>query len=178
MWLWLILWSALALVRMSTKGEALVVDNERSNRRKRCACSDLLDHECIYFCHLDIIWIRKSSQLVPFGIGSHVRTRRGALGGPALVNGARCMCNSKWDQGCAHFCMDGSSHPDQLHLTDTGKSARFLHGLKPYRKRQETVSKFDILEVCTLMFDLCSLGLNPDQVIEPSPWCSTFRKMH
>lgn len=26
-------------------------------RTKRCACSSLLDSECHYFCHLDIIWV-------------------------------------------------------------------------------------------------------------------------
>lgn len=26
-------------------------------RAKRCACSSLLDSECHYFCHLDIIWV-------------------------------------------------------------------------------------------------------------------------
>lgn len=26
-------------------------------RTKRCACSSILDSECHYFCHLDIIWV-------------------------------------------------------------------------------------------------------------------------
>uniref|UniRef100_S4RYQ2 Endothelin 1 n=1 Tax=Petromyzon marinus TaxID=7757 RepID=S4RYQ2_PETMA len=26
-------------------------------RQKRCSCSSYMDKECIYFCHLDIIWI-------------------------------------------------------------------------------------------------------------------------
>lgn len=26
-------------------------------RPKRCACSSLMDSECHYFCHLDIIWV-------------------------------------------------------------------------------------------------------------------------
>lgn len=26
-------------------------------RARRCSCSSLLDEECVYFCHLDIIWI-------------------------------------------------------------------------------------------------------------------------
>lgn len=26
-------------------------------RTKRCACSSLMDSECHYFCHLDIIWV-------------------------------------------------------------------------------------------------------------------------
>lgn len=26
-------------------------------RARRCSCSSLMDEECVYFCHLDIIWI-------------------------------------------------------------------------------------------------------------------------
>ncbi|KAF3839951.1 hypothetical protein F7725_018668 [Dissostichus mawsoni] len=30
-------------------------------RTKRCSCSNLLDSECHYFCHLDIIWVNTPS---------------------------------------------------------------------------------------------------------------------
>lgn len=26
-------------------------------RHKRCSCATFLDKECVYFCHLDIIWV-------------------------------------------------------------------------------------------------------------------------
>lgn len=26
-------------------------------RTKRCSCATFLDKECVYFCHLDIIWV-------------------------------------------------------------------------------------------------------------------------
>lgn len=26
-------------------------------RPRRCSCSSWLDKECVYFCHLDIIWV-------------------------------------------------------------------------------------------------------------------------
>lgn len=26
-------------------------------RNKRCSCATFLDKECVYFCHLDIIWV-------------------------------------------------------------------------------------------------------------------------
>lgn len=29
----------------------------RPRRTKRCSCSSLMDKECVYFCHLDIIWV-------------------------------------------------------------------------------------------------------------------------
>ena len=29
----------------------------RHVRTKRCSCATFLDKECVYFCHLDIIWV-------------------------------------------------------------------------------------------------------------------------
>lgn len=29
----------------------------RHIRNKRCSCATFLDKECVYFCHLDIIWV-------------------------------------------------------------------------------------------------------------------------
>lgn len=26
-------------------------------RTKRCSCATFMDKECVYFCHLDIIWV-------------------------------------------------------------------------------------------------------------------------
>uniref|UniRef100_A0A8C3AJA3 Endothelin-1 n=1 Tax=Cyclopterus lumpus TaxID=8103 RepID=A0A8C3AJA3_CYCLU len=28
----------------------------RHVRTKRCSCATFMDNECVYFCHLDIIW--------------------------------------------------------------------------------------------------------------------------
>ena len=33
------------------------VSPERHARNKRCSCASFLDKECVYFCHLDIIWV-------------------------------------------------------------------------------------------------------------------------
>lgn len=30
---------------------------EHHLRTKRCSCATFLDKECVYFCHLDIIWV-------------------------------------------------------------------------------------------------------------------------
>lgn len=41
------------------QAEPDAVDSVRTHRvrTKRCSCSELLDTECHYFCHLDIIWV-------------------------------------------------------------------------------------------------------------------------
>lgn len=33
------------------------VSPQRHVRNKRCSCASFLDKECVYFCHLDIIWV-------------------------------------------------------------------------------------------------------------------------
>lgn len=36
---------------------ASTVIQGRHVRTKRCSCATFLDKECVYFCHLDIIWV-------------------------------------------------------------------------------------------------------------------------
>uniref|UniRef100_A0A3B5ATR5 Endothelin-like toxin domain-containing protein n=1 Tax=Stegastes partitus TaxID=144197 RepID=A0A3B5ATR5_9TELE len=45
-------------------------------RTKRCACSNLLDSECHYFCHLDIIWVNTPSKTTVYGLGGALSRRR------------------------------------------------------------------------------------------------------
>ncbi|XP_051872549.1 endothelin-1 [Pristis pectinata] len=77
-------------------------------RSKRCSCSSFLDKECIYFCHLDIIWINTPEQIVPYGLGSS-RARRSAKNNLAamITSRARCECRSQADSVCQQFCEDG-----------------------------------------------------------------------
>uniref|UniRef100_A0A3B3SVM1 Endothelin 2 n=1 Tax=Paramormyrops kingsleyae TaxID=1676925 RepID=A0A3B3SVM1_9TELE len=65
-------------------------------RAKRCSCSNWLDMECIYFCHLDIIWVNTPSKTIPYGMGSPLSRRRRSAG--------RCECVDSADQACAAFC--------------------------------------------------------------------------
>uniref|UniRef100_A0A671KBC5 Endothelin 2 n=1 Tax=Sinocyclocheilus anshuiensis TaxID=1608454 RepID=A0A671KBC5_9TELE len=55
-------------------------------RTKRCSCSSWSDNECIYFCHLDIIWVNTPNKIAPFGLGSPLSRRRRSTG--------RCECVS------------------------------------------------------------------------------------
>ncbi|XP_069771559.1 endothelin-1 [Narcine bancroftii] len=67
-------------------------------RSKRCSCSSFLDKECIYFCHLDIIWVNTPEQIVPYGLGTS-RVRRSAM------RRTRCVCSSREDGVCQQFCV-------------------------------------------------------------------------
>ncbi|XP_019499267.1 PREDICTED: endothelin-2 [Hipposideros armiger] len=66
-------------------------------RPRRCSCSSWLDKECVYFCHLDIIWVNTPGQTAPYGLGNPPRRRRRSLLG-------RCECSSTRDPACATFC--------------------------------------------------------------------------
>uniref|UniRef100_A0A8C9FKM2 Endothelin-1 n=1 Tax=Pavo cristatus TaxID=9049 RepID=A0A8C9FKM2_PAVCR len=82
-----------------------------SHRRdRRCSCSSLLDEECVYFCHLDIIWINTPEKTVPYGLGGPSRSRRSLKDiMPEMLAGAsnRCRCASQRDKKCLNFCQTG-----------------------------------------------------------------------
>uniref|UniRef100_A0A4W5PMM8 Endothelin 2 n=1 Tax=Hucho hucho TaxID=62062 RepID=A0A4W5PMM8_9TELE len=65
-------------------------------RVKRCSCSNWLDNECIYFCHLDIIWVNTPNKVIPYGLGSPLSRRRRSPG--------RCECAHPADRTCSGFC--------------------------------------------------------------------------
>ncbi|XP_038583746.1 endothelin-2 [Micropterus salmoides] len=63
-------------------------------REKRCSCENQKDKECIFFCHIGIVWVNTPSHVVPYGFGP-VRLRR-ELG--------RCFCTDAQDAECLSFC--------------------------------------------------------------------------
>uniref|UniRef100_A0A3B3UC13 Endothelin 2 n=1 Tax=Poecilia latipinna TaxID=48699 RepID=A0A3B3UC13_9TELE len=70
---------------LSDQQEAIVSEpHQRHIRTKRCSCSNWEDRECIYFCHLDIIWVNTPSKLLPYGLGSSASRRRRSA--------SRCEC--------------------------------------------------------------------------------------
>ncbi|XP_029104005.1 endothelin-2-like [Scleropages formosus] len=71
-------------------------------RAKRCSCSNWLDKECVYFCHLDIIWVNTPSKTLPYGLG-RVAARR-------LRSTSRCECADPADRACAAFCRHGAEN--------------------------------------------------------------------
>ncbi|XP_036438532.1 endothelin-1 [Colossoma macropomum] len=72
------------------------LDDRVQRREKRCSCENLKDKECVYFCHIGIVWINTPSQIIPYGVGSlQMRIRRDV---------ARCRCRNKSDAECLKFC--------------------------------------------------------------------------
>uniref|UniRef100_A0A3Q0QT11 Endothelin-like toxin domain-containing protein n=1 Tax=Amphilophus citrinellus TaxID=61819 RepID=A0A3Q0QT11_AMPCI len=65
-------------------------------RGKRCACANLLDSECHYFCHLDIIWVNTPSKTTVYGLGGAFSRHRRSTG--------RCTCANLNDRFCTKFC--------------------------------------------------------------------------
>uniref|UniRef100_A0A8C5T3N2 Endothelin-1 n=1 Tax=Malurus cyaneus samueli TaxID=2593467 RepID=A0A8C5T3N2_9PASS len=79
-------------------------------RARRCSCSSLMDEECVYFCHLDIIWINTPEKTVPYGLGGPSRPRRSLKDVvPAMLAepNSRCQCASQKDKKCLNFCQAG-----------------------------------------------------------------------
>ncbi|KAJ8385329.1 hypothetical protein AAFF_G00190450 [Aldrovandia affinis] len=86
-------------------------------RSKRCTCYTYKDKECVYYCHLDIIWINTPERTVPYGMSSYrgsQRVRRSAEGRAGGLRGAgsqRCACAVQNDPECSSFCMARQSSP-------------------------------------------------------------------
>ncbi|XP_028819246.1 endothelin-1 [Denticeps clupeoides] len=77
------------------------------SRTKRCSCASFLDKECVYFCHLDIIWVNTPERTVSYGLGSAPRRKRAATGTP------RCKCGHGGDRACRAFCQPGDRRRNQ-----------------------------------------------------------------
>ncbi|XP_041104516.1 endothelin-1-like [Polyodon spathula] len=79
----------------------------RRVRSKRCSCSSFLDKECVYFCHLDIIWINTPERTVSYGLGSPPRRKRSlqeSVLGTLLDTRPRCKCSNMKDKKCLDLC--------------------------------------------------------------------------
>ncbi|XP_068172555.1 endothelin-3 isoform X2 [Antennarius striatus] len=77
-------------------------------RAKRCTCYTYKDKECVYYCHLDIIWINTPEHTVPYGMSSYqgsLRMRRSA------GTSQRCACAVMRDSSCTRFCMNRPRRP-------------------------------------------------------------------
>ncbi|XP_041721965.1 endothelin-1-like isoform X2 [Coregonus clupeaformis] len=78
------------------EGPVMQLVHRPLRREKRCSCENLNDKECVYFCHIGIVWVNTPSQVVPYGVGSFpVRLRREV---------GRCFCVKRNDFECLHFC--------------------------------------------------------------------------
>uniref|UniRef100_A0A672MGY4 Endothelin-3 n=1 Tax=Sinocyclocheilus grahami TaxID=75366 RepID=A0A672MGY4_SINGR len=73
-------------------------------RAKRCTCYSYKDKECVYYCHLDIIWINTPERTVPYGLSSYRGSQRVRRSAKGSVGGQRCVCALHSDQQCNAFC--------------------------------------------------------------------------
>uniref|UniRef100_A0A8C9RQW5 Endothelin-3 n=1 Tax=Scleropages formosus TaxID=113540 RepID=A0A8C9RQW5_SCLFO len=79
-------------------------------RARRCTCYTYTDKECVYYCHLDIIWINTPERTVPYGLSSYrglPRVRRSSGGmnsSPQCLEPQRCSCRDPADSECSSFC--------------------------------------------------------------------------
>lgn len=84
-------------------------------RAKRCTCYTYKDKECVYYCHLDIIWINTPEHTVPYGMSSYqgsLRMRRSTGSEGRMGPGAqRCVCALPTDTHCSRFCVNRQRRP-------------------------------------------------------------------
>ncbi|KAJ8334893.1 hypothetical protein SKAU_G00405320 [Synaphobranchus kaupii] len=107
-----------AVTPLPVSQETETVDTTRSSprhiRTKRCSCATFLDKECVYFCHLDIIWVNTPEHTVSYGLGSVPRKKR-SLAKPLLLTRTqekrRCQCVDKEDSTCLKFCQPDNTPP-------------------------------------------------------------------
>ncbi|KAM9418719.1 endothelin-1-like [Salvelinus alpinus] len=76
----------------------------RRIRNKRCSCATFLDKECVYFCHLDIIWVNTPERVVSYGLGNASRKKRAIKDPEVSQQDPRCQCVSEDDRTCISFC--------------------------------------------------------------------------
>uniref|UniRef100_A0A8C0T8L8 Endothelin-3 n=1 Tax=Canis lupus familiaris TaxID=9615 RepID=A0A8C0T8L8_CANLF len=80
-------------------------------RARRCTCFTYKDKECVYYCHLDIIWINTPEQTVPYGLSNYRGSFRGRRSTGLFPQSPqpskwtqRCACVQSQDSACLHFC--------------------------------------------------------------------------
>ncbi|XP_039978690.1 endothelin-1 isoform X1 [Xiphias gladius] len=127
---------------------AAPVTQGRHVRTKRCSCSTFLDKECVYFCHLDIIWVNTPERVVSYGLGNAPRTKRAAAAAAAADDsmatggGPRCQCLRENDSTCGNFCRLGdhlrtrSSHGGQVSPVALRAALETRLPLEKWRARQ------------------------------------------
>lgn len=93
---------------MGLRGSADFQSIQPKPRTKRCTCYSYMDRECVYYCHLDIIWVNTPERTVPYGMSSYQapqRIRRETAKSP------RCHCvMAATDQQCHDFCLSRPSY--------------------------------------------------------------------
>uniref|UniRef100_A0A3Q1G9K0 Endothelin-3 n=1 Tax=Acanthochromis polyacanthus TaxID=80966 RepID=A0A3Q1G9K0_9TELE len=98
-------------------------------RTKRCTCYTYKDKECVYYCHLDIIWINTPEHTVPYGMSSYqgsLRMKRfaGTERGTTGVEAQRCVCVRQTDSDCSSFCTNSRNRTSPPAVPKINKRTR------------------------------------------------------
>ncbi|XP_048205381.1 endothelin-3 [Perognathus longimembris pacificus] len=126
-------------------GEPAASGGPARPRARRCTCFTYKDKECVYYCHLDIIWINTPEQTVPYGLSNYKGSFRGKRSSgpipgsspPSTQTPSRCACVERDDQACRRFCKHllgvssdsrGAEKPDK---EEKGKAGGARRGLRP-----------------------------------------------
>ncbi|XP_020952599.1 endothelin-2 isoform X1 [Sus scrofa] len=133
-------------------------------RPRRCSCSSWLDKECVYFCHLDIIWVNTPGQTAPYGLGNPPRRRRRSLP-------RRCECCSAKDPACATFC-HRRPWPDAVALPGSVAPAAKVQAGKTWATAGELLQRLRDIAAARIRF----AGQQQEATREPRPTHSRRRK--
>ncbi|XP_010863578.1 endothelin-3 [Esox lucius] len=121
--------SGVGVAKGVASSDESLVTSEGRRRDKRCTCYSYRDKECVYYCHLDIIWINTPERTVPYGISSYRGSQRVRRSSPNKNGGRgrkrgrgergrreirggrgteslRCVCSEETDSECSSFCID------------------------------------------------------------------------
>ncbi|XP_066480816.1 endothelin-3 [Tiliqua scincoides] len=109
--------------------EKVAGPGEAHHRAKRCTCYTYKDKECVYYCHLDIIWINTPERTVPYGLSNYRGSFRGKRSTERHSKSfhsskwppLRCSCVDRGDKQCMHFCTrtyTGQCNKEQLNRTE------------------------------------------------------------
>ncbi|XP_078248271.1 endothelin-3 isoform X2 [Pogona vitticeps] len=119
----------------STRVDKVAGPEDVHRRDKRCTCYTYKDKECVYYCHLDIIWINTPERTVPYGLANY----RGGFRGKRSTDQhrkslhlsewppSRCSCADRCDKPCMRFCtriQSSQCNQDKLNRTAEGEPHR------------------------------------------------------
>ncbi|XP_024151858.1 endothelin-2 [Oryzias melastigma] len=102
-------------------------------RTKRCSCNSWDDKECIYFCHLDIIWVNTPDKILPYGLGDPRSRRRRSVN--------RCECLDSADKSCRGFCQQRTDTMGPVTKPEHRNSHKFLAFLRSVIKTNTKIVK-------------------------------------
>ncbi|XP_060765752.1 endothelin-3 isoform X2 [Neoarius graeffei] len=118
-------------------------DPHPRNRVKRCTCYTYKDKECVYYCHLDVIWVNTPERLVPYGMSSYrgsQRARRSTADRRRVMQ--RCVCTLQNDSHCNSFCDKSSQlRIKQVRGNTARNSASSQHPIVDIVSRNHDISK-------------------------------------